>query len=193
MRVERISNDQFKIFLTFDDMIERGFTKEDIWYDVQSIKVLFSEMMQEASVELGFKLEGVLLVQVHLMQAQGMHIVVTQTIDHEDDLFDDFIEMKVTLDKSKELIFCFESFENLIQASFYLARQSITGGSVYYIDNAYYILLKENDIIGMNRETIIAILSEFASPSIVTEHRLSEYGKAIIHKDAVSTIQTYFK
>lgn len=193
MRIERISNDQFKIFLTFDDLVERGFTKEDIWQDVQRVKTLFSEMMHEASEELGFELEGVLLVQVHLMQAQGMHIFVTQKTDNEDDWFDDFIEMKVTLDESKELVFCFDEFEDLIQASFYLNRISITGGSVYYIDDAYYILFKESVIRGVERETIIAILSEFASPSIVTEHRLCEYGKAIIHKNAINTIQMYFK
>ncbi|MYL60606.1 adapter protein mecA, partial [Virgibacillus halodenitrificans] len=28
MRIERMSDDQFTIFLTFDDLIERGFTKE---------------------------------------------------------------------------------------------------------------------------------------------------------------------
>ncbi len=78
MRIERVSDNQFTIFLTFDDLVDRGFTKEDLWYDAANVRNLFSDMMYEASTELGFELEGVLLVQVHLMQAQGMHVVVTQ-------------------------------------------------------------------------------------------------------------------
>lgn len=76
MRIERISTDQFKIFLTFDDLIERGFTREDLWHDASNVRTLFSDMMYEASSELGMEFEGMLLVQVHLMQAQGMHILL---------------------------------------------------------------------------------------------------------------------
>src|SRR5690625_675931 len=104
MRIERISENQFTIFLTFEDLVERGFTKNDLWHDALSVQNLFSDMMYEASSELGFELEGMLLVQVHLMQAQGMHIVVTQKFDEIDidmDIDEDFIEMKVTLDESK--------------------------------------------------------------------------------------------
>src|SRR5690625_2854910 len=104
MRIERVSANQITIFLTFDDLVERGFTKDDIWHDASNVQSLFSDMMYEASTELGFELEGMLLIQVHLMQAQGMHIIVTQKFDEIDidmDIDEDFIEMKVTLDESK--------------------------------------------------------------------------------------------
>ncbi|HLQ71503.1 MAG TPA: adaptor protein MecA, partial [Bacillota bacterium] len=65
MRVERVSNSQFTIFLTFDDLMERGFTKEDLWYDASNVRDLFSDMMYEASIELDFELEGMLIIQVH--------------------------------------------------------------------------------------------------------------------------------
>lgn len=93
MRIERVSDNQFTIFLTFDDLVDRGFTKEDLWYDAANVRNLFSDMMYEASTELGFELEGVLLVQVHLMQAQGMHVVVTQKTG-KTEWDDDFVEMK---------------------------------------------------------------------------------------------------
>src|SRR5690625_3909366 len=113
MRIERLSNHQFKIFLTFDDLIERGFDKDNLWMDLENVKDLFSDMMYEASDEIDFELYGSLQVQVNIMQAQGMHVIVTQKIvDHE--IEDDFIEMKVTLNESKELIFKFEEFEDII-------------------------------------------------------------------------------
>lgn len=191
MRIERVSDDQFTIFLTFDDLIERGFTKDDLWYDASGVKNLFSEMMYEASSELGFELEGKLLIQVQLMQAQGMHVTVTQKLENKD-WDDEFIEMKVTLDESKELIFSFEEFEDIIQVSFYLSSLSIIGGQIFFMNDRYYMLLEKEDIKGTKKEDIIAIMSEFATPSIITSYRLKEYGKIIMENKAVKQIVNVF-
>ncbi|HLQ98466.1 MAG TPA: genetic competence negative regulator [Candidatus Dormibacteraeota bacterium] len=195
MRIERISDDQFTIFLTFEDLVERGFTQDDLWHDASNIQNLFSDMMYEASTELGFELEGILLVQVHLMQAQGMHIIVTQRVEDIDldfDIDEDFIEMKVTLDESRELIFSFGEFEDIIQVSSYLGASSIEGGQVYHMDDHYYMLLDDRDLMNQSRENVIAIMSEFAQPSIVTSHRLKEYGKVIYDTNAVKHINQDF-
>lgn len=191
MRIERVSDSQFTIFLTFDDLIDRGFTKEDLWHDATNVRNLFSDMMYEASTELGFELEGVLLVQVHLMQAQGMHVVVTQKIENTS-WEEDFIEMKVTLDESKEMIFSFKEFEDIIQVASYLSIINMDGGQVYYMNNRYYMLLHEDELTPINKENIIAILSEFSSPSIITSHRLKEYGKVIMQESAVNQIMEIF-
>ncbi|WP_077326729.1 genetic competence negative regulator [Virgibacillus siamensis] len=190
MRIEQVSSSQFTIFLTFDDLVERGFTKEDLWHDVSNVRSLFSDMMYEASTELDFELEGILLVQVHLMQAQGMHVVVTKK--NENISWDeDFIEMKVTLDESKELIFSFEEFEDIIQVSSYLAGFNVDGGQVYYFDSRYYMLLHEKEV-GIDKEDIIAVMSEFSTPSIITSYRLKEYGKVIMSEKAVNQVINAF-
>ncbi|WP_430785510.1 genetic competence negative regulator [Virgibacillus flavescens] len=191
MRIERISNDQFTIFLTFDDLIERGFTTQELWSDVKNAGNLFSDMMYEASSELGIELEGMLLVHVHLMQAQGMHVYVTQKIEHTD-WDEDFIEMKVTLDESNELIFSFQEFDDLIQVATYLANVSISGGKVYFMNDRYYILLQDAELNMTHKENVIAILSEFSSPSIVTSARLNEYGKIIMENNAIDRIIDHF-
>lgn len=187
LRIERVSNDQFTIFLTFDDLIERGFTTQELWNDVKNAGNLFSDMMYEASSELGIELEGMLLVHVHLMQAQGMHVYVTQKMEYTN-WDEDFIEMKVTLDESNELIFSFQEFEDLIQVASYLSNASITGGKIYFMNDRYYMLLQDEEINRSHKENVIAILSEFSSPSIVTSARLSEYGKVIMDHDAIDQI-----
>lgn len=191
MRVERLSSHQFTIFLTFDDLIERGFTSEEIWHDAASVRRLFSEMMYDASDELDIELDGMLLVQVFMMQAQGMHVLVTQMNDctSEDE---DFIEMKVTLDESHELIFLFDNFENLIRVASYLAPLGIEKGQVYHMDGNYYMLLEEDDLAGVEVESIIAVMLEFSQPSIITSHRLKEYGKEIYSEFAVDRILEQF-
>lgn len=191
MRIERVSSSQFTIFLTFDDLVERGFNKEELFQDATSIQNLFTDVMYEASSELGFELEGKLYVQVYIMQAQGMHVIVTQNRDNID-WDEDFIEMKVTLDESKELIFSFDDFENIIKVSSYLNSLSVNGGQVFYMGNRYYMLLKRNELGGNNKENIIALMSEFSNPSIVTSYRLKEYGKVIIPSNAIDTIVQTF-
>lgn len=191
MRFERVSDSQFTVFLTFDDLIDRGFTKEDLWHDETNVRTLFSDMMYEASSELGFELEGVLLVQVHLMQAQGMHVIVTQKYENTD-WDEDFIEMKVTLDESKELLFYFEDFEDIIQVASYLASVHLEGGQIYYMDNRYYMLLHENELTAKSKEDVIAIMSEFSTPSIMTSYRLREYGKVIMSEKAIKQIIDVF-
>ncbi|ELK45364.1 adaptor protein [Halobacillus sp. BAB-2008] len=34
MRVERMTNEKFKIFLTFDDLMDRGLSREELWNDL---------------------------------------------------------------------------------------------------------------------------------------------------------------
>ncbi|MUK87246.1 genetic competence negative regulator [Ornithinibacillus sp. L9] len=191
MRIERMSDNQFTIFLTFDDLVERGFTQEDLWYDATGVRNLFSDMMYEASSELGLELEGRLLVNVHLMQAQGLHVTVTQKFDNID-WDEDFIEMKVTLNESKELIFSFDDIENVIQVAAYLSSLSIDGGRLFYMNDRYYMLLQANELKNNNKEDVIAIMSEFSSPSIVTSYRLMEYGKVIMDTNAVKQIMRTF-
>ncbi|WP_407268722.1 genetic competence negative regulator [Radiobacillus sp. PE A8.2] len=192
MRLERLSTNQFKIFLTFDDLIERGLTKEDLWHDLPRVHQLFHDMMYEASDELGFELEGMLLVQVYLLQAQGMLVIVTQNDQQLEDIDEDYVEMKVTLDESRELIFSFFDFENIIDVCTHLHNLGMDGGTIYHMDDRYYMLFDDNEVDGQNREHIIAIMSEFSSPSIITSYRLSEYGKVIIHSDAVTQVVEYF-
>ncbi|MRH42375.1 genetic competence negative regulator [Aquibacillus halophilus] len=192
MRLERLSTNQFKIFLTFDDLIERGLTKEDLWHDLPRVHQLFHDMMYEASDELGIELEGVLLVQVHLLQAQGMLVIVTQNDQIEELEDDEYVEMKVTLDESRELIFSFTDFENIIQVCTHLNDIGINGGSVYHMNGTYYMQINDEEVDGYNRERIIAIMSEFSSASIITSYRLKEYGKIIANGNAVKQITTYF-
>ena len=190
MRIERVSDDQFTIFVSFDDLTARGYTREKLWNNLNAVRDLFSEMMYEASDVLGFELEGLLLVHVNLMQSQGLHIIVTQKWDAS--MYDDeYIEMEVTLDESNELIYEFADFEDIIRVSNVLASISVLGGQLYVYNNLYYMIMEHNSI-NLDKEDLIAVMSEFGSPSLITSFKLKEYGKAIILKNAVKRITETF-
>ena len=77
MKIERLSQDKIRIFLTFDDLSERGIQKEDMWQEVPKVHDLFTEMMDQAYSELGFDATGPLAVEVFALPAQGMVVIVT--------------------------------------------------------------------------------------------------------------------
>ncbi|CAG9623505.1 genetic competence negative regulator [Sutcliffiella rhizosphaerae] len=194
MRLERLNYNKIKIFLTYDDLEERGLTKEDLWKDSQKVHQLFRDMIDEASAELGFEVNGSLNVEVYALQAQGMVVIVTTSEDEdlEDDFTDDYIEMQVTVDESQELFFVFQSFDHLIDLAKRLKNLQIDGGTIFAYEQRFYLLLEEEIGSNMCKDTLIALLSEYGTPSTMTTHRIEEYGKMIIKQQAMEQLNLYF-
>lgn len=194
MRLERLNYNKIKIFLTIDDLMDRGLTKEDLWKDSFKVHQLFKDMMNEASQELGFEAYGPIAVEVYSLQAQGMVVIVTKSSadqeDEDDDYSDDYIEMQVKLDESIDIIYEVQTFEDLIQLSGSLYQQGVRGGTVYSYENRYYLLMDEHQPVSV--ETLIAILAEYGSSTTFTIHRLQEYGKEIFKENAIASIKKYF-
>ncbi|MFN2745563.1 MULTISPECIES: genetic competence negative regulator [Bacillus] len=194
MRLERLNYNKIKIFLTLDDLTDRGLTKEDLWKDSFKVQQLFKDMMNEANTELGFEANGPIAVEVYSLQAQGMVIIVTknQETDEDDNEYDeDYIEMQVKLGESVDIIYEFQTFEHLIELSKNLDRIGIQGGTVYHYENRYFLSLDDFD--SRSVDGVISILAEYGSPTTLTIYRLQEYGNKIMENNAVQTIQTYFK
>ena len=100
MRLKRLTVNKIKIFLTSDDLFERGLSKEDIWKDSIKWHQLFHDMLQEASDELNVDFRGAVAVEVFSIQAQGMIMIITVEDAAEGDevLYDGFLEMQVQVE-----------------------------------------------------------------------------------------------
>ncbi|GEL76134.1 adaptor protein MecA [Tenuibacillus multivorans] len=191
MRLERISVNQFKIFLTYDDLNERGYTKEDLWNNLPKANQLFQDMLYEACEELNMDLDGMLKVKVHMLQAQGMIIVVTQN-DNDQLESEEYIELKVTMDESKEMIFVFNDFEDVIQSAKAIINQFDLNASLYAYDDLYYLNINETSLTERIRGDLISIMSEYASPSTMTSYILNEHGNVIAENNALQILVHYF-
>lgn len=199
MRLERLNGDRIKIFLTFDDLKERGISKEDMWHDLPRVEQLFRDMMLEAGDELGFEANGPIDVEIFSLPAQGMVVIVSRGRSTEDseseDAFedDDFIQMQVTMDESQDVLYQFNQFEDIITLSKTLHDLGIKNGSLYLLDHKYYLYFDEEKLgDDADLETLIALLAEFGNTSTMTVYRLEEYGKCLIKDKAVSDIYKYF-
>ncbi|SIS37082.1 genetic competence negative regulator [Salimicrobium flavidum] len=191
MRIERLTTDKFKIFLTSDDLFDRGLESEEIWKDLPRVHQIFSNMLFEAQEELDEELAGVLTVQIYLLQAQGMLVVVTKTEDAVDEE-DDFLEMKVTLDEHNELLYRFEDVEDVINVVAPLRNLGITGGTLYAFEDSYYLIFEDFELASLDKDNIIAILSEYGGASTMTSVWLQEYGARIALREAVETFYSHF-
>lgn len=191
MRLERLNNNKIKIFLTLDDLFDRGLTNDDVWKDSLKWHQLFHDMLEEASETFNVDFHGSVEVEIFSMQAQGMVLIVTMDEQEEDIFDDDFIDMQVTLEGNVEILFVMDDFEHVIQLAKRLAAIGFSGGSLYTMNEAYYFLIE--NICSDVQTQIAAIMSEYGSPSFASIHLVQEYGKSIIENHAVRDITTYFK
>jgi len=193
MRLERLTHNKIKVFLTFDDLVDRGLTKEDLWRDSYKVHQLFRDMIEEANEELGFEVTGSIAVEVYSLPAQGMVVIVTSdSEDHdlEEEFTDDYIEMQVTLDESDDIFYELQTFEDVIQLSYRLYAMGYTEGTLYLYNKRYYLHFV--DSMQFDTNDFVAILAEYGNPSTITIHRVQEYGKKLMAEKAVKQIYEYF-
>jgi len=202
MKIERLSQDKIRIFLTFDDLLERGIQKDDMWREIPKVHELFSEMMDQAYSELGFDASGPLAVEVFALPAQGMVVIVTRgkmnshagdRPTEDDDTEDEIYEMEVTLEQSDIVMYSFRDFEDVISVCKQLLSSTLTEDGRLYSYHGKYILALEPALIEASRHNaVIALLAEYGEATSVTYAMLEEYGKVIIPETAVREICNHF-
>lgn len=193
MRLERLTYNKIKIFLTTDDLSERGLTKEDIWKDSLKWHQLFHEMLEEASEQFDVDIQGTVAVEIFTMHTQGMVMIVTMDEQEEEDssLLDSFYDLQVSVKEKQDLIYEFNNFEYVIQVSHQLKVLGFTGGSLYVMDDTYYFCIESVE--DCDAMLVAVVLSEYSNPTLESIHRIKEYGKTVIDQEAVETIVHYFK
>ena len=201
MKIERLSQDKIRIFLTSDDLNERGIQKEDIWGEIPKVHELFVEVMDQAHSQLGFDVTGPLAVEVFALPAQGMIVIVTRgkydghyyDSNHEDDFPDEVYEMEVTLEQSNDAVYCFDDFEVLTQLAPRLLSSVTDQGRLYAYKNKWFLYYDFEEIEANKHVALIALLDEFGHTSRVSPVVLEEYGKVIIAEGAIGVIAKFFK
>jgi adapter protein MecA 1/2 len=219
MEIERINENTVKFFLSYIDIEERGFTREEVWYNRDKSEELFWEMMDEVSDESEFEVEGPLWIQVHAMSG-GIEVTVTRAqmsengdplespftsddprkmfqhgkmYDHDEDDDDIMPGLEDNTFEWLDNMFVFSEFDDLIPLADRLLDYEVET-SLYSFENNYYLYLKyDTEAMDDSRKTdLFSVLSEFGVPSNMTIHRIEEYGNLLMEADVFSKIQKYF-
>ncbi|WP_217585924.1 adaptor protein MecA [Lentibacillus saliphilus] len=168
MEIERINENTVKFYISYVDIEDRGFEREEIWYNRERSEQLFWQMMDEVNYEEDFNVDGPLWIQVQAME-KGLEIIVTKaqvskngeqlelpgengkTIDlGVDEKIEDLLEDKFgneDQDSSEEneddhlsLTLKFRDFEDVIQLSHYMSGElEHVENKLYHYNDQYYL------------------------------------------------------
>lgn len=215
MEIERINETTIKFFITYSDIENRGFNKEEIWYNRDKGEELFFEMMNEVSDQDQFEMNGPLWVQVHALD-KGLEVIVTRgqindgkvnlEIPMEDDLdsdqdgnladmldrgYTDAKPKNVSRDKILTVVFELDDLEDFIQFSKSFEEDVLS--TLYHYQNTYYFEVTVNDTFTEEeQDNIVSQALEYGNETHVSVHILKEYGKVIAADNAVQTFRENF-
>jgi len=218
VEIERINENTVKFYISYVDIEERGFDREEIWYSREKSEELFWEMMDEIHHEEEFVPEGPLWIQVQALD-KGLEVLVTKAqlskdgqrfelpIPDEklkdlpiDERIEEFLDHHLQLnhyvrsdDDLLEFILMFNDFEDVLALSKREGLEEVET-KLFAYENKYYLYAKfhDEDSDEDQIEDVLSILLEYGYESAFTVHRLEEYGKKVIDEDVFNTLNKYF-
>jgi adapter protein MecA 1/2 len=221
MEIERINENTVKFYISYLDIEQRGFDREEIWYNRERSEELFWEMMDEVHQEEEFEVEGPLWIQVHALD-KGLEVLVTRAqvgkdgqrfdlpipeklkdipVDERiEELLDqqfnpgkDELDDDELLDEPLEFLLSFKDFEDVISLSKRPGLDDILTRLFAY-ENKYYLYVEFDEEIFSEDEIddLLSILLEYGLESQLTIHRLEEYGKEVLEDNVFETLRKHF-
>src|SRR5690606_30579285 len=170
MEIERINDNTVRFYISYLDVEERGFSRDEIWFNRDKSEELFWEMMDEVNEEADFVMEGPLWIQVQAMD-KGLEVTVTraqltkdgQKIDMPDDIEErrkmfssddantaDFDEFEPVFDepdlKKLEFTYAFTEVDELLPIARRLMYVPIES-ALYHFENKYYLHVSFDDLL----------------------------------------------
>jgi len=217
MEIERINDHTVKFYISYIDIEERGFKREEIWYNRERSEELFWEMMDEVHQEEDFILDGPLWIQVQALD-KGLEILVTRaqlskdgqkfeiSIPEDklkdfplDERFEDLIDQQFSVkdieedyDAILEFVIEFKDFEDVIALSKVHGLEGVDL-KLYSYKNIYYVFMRFlEDVEEEEVDNLLSILLEYGQETKTTIHVLEEYGKVIIDHNLMEELRKYF-
>lgn len=215
MDIERINENTLKLVISYKDIEERGFTKDEIWFNRDKGEELFWVMMDELNDD-QFDINGPLWIQV-VAKEVGLELTVTvvsspneffneQALDFTDkaghfgNIFEsealntanaDFIADEFTL--LDDIVFEFEKFDDMIPLAKSMPDSFDQINELYEYEGKYYLYIELDKLPDVElQQDLLSPIYEYAKKSKKTIHVLREYGKAIMEGDSFRVTREYF-
>lgn len=222
MEIERINENTVKFYISYVDIEDRGFEKEEIWYNRERSEQLFWQMMEEVNYKEDFPVEGPLWIQVQALE-KGLEIIVTKAqiptnssldaLEEVEGLIDITISdkakssfgNKIVEEKAEQteeidddasiwLTTSFNDFEDVIQLShyFHCDGEEQLETALYHYKNKYYLYMEIPAQLFEEQEDMLSQILEYSQEADETYYVLEEYGKVVMEKDVFRQVKKYF-
>ena len=153
MEIERINDHTVKFYISYMDIEERGFDRDEIWYNRDRSEELFWEMMDEVHEEEEFMVEGPLWIQVQAHD-KGLEVIVTKAQVSKDG---QKLELPFSDESLKELPID-ENIETLLEHHFNKSEDP-KDNQVESFEPQFQFVIKFNDlenIISLSKYSVLA-------------------------------------
>lgn len=219
MDIERINDHTVKFYISYVDIEERGFDREEIWYNRERSEELFWEMMDEVHQEEEFMIDGPLWIQVQAMD-KGLEILVTKAQISKDgqkfelpipdgklkelpvdDKIEDLLDHHFSTadggtaeyEDTLDFLLVFNDFEEIISMSKETMLDSLET-KLYSFENRYYLYVEfpEDTFEEDEIDNYLSVLLEYGNEAQATIYRVEEYGKQILSENVFEQIRKYF-
>lgn len=126
MKIEKINENQIRCTLNKEDLIDRQLRLSELAYGTEKAKLLFRDMMQQASFEFGFEAEDIpLMIEAIPISSECLVLVVTKVEDPDelDTRFSKFssdttsseLEDSDDTTYNDDIISCFSQLDDLLE------------------------------------------------------------------------------
>ena len=165
MEIERINENTIKFYISYVDIEDRGFEREEIWYNRERSEQLFWQMMDEVNYKEDFSVEGPLWIQVQALE-KGLEIIVTKAQVSKNG---EKLELQ-TEDGNKLDIPVDKKVENMLEDKFGKAADDSDEESEDMEEDNMWIIVKFNEF-----EDVIQLSHYFQSFTESAEETLYHY------------------
>lgn len=198
MKIEKLTENKIKITLNIDDLEEKNIDLYSFMRNTPETQDLFFEILEEAEKEYGFNVDNSMIcVEASTSGSGNFSLIVTKTSgkpSFSGKVVKNNISQKKTLKLKRKVaklekeknIYQFKNFDDVCSFANIINSKLINDNILYKMNNNYY--LKTYD---MPFHNILEYATTSNSPELL-EAKLNEYGKILIEKEALQTIQKIF-
>ncbi len=207
MRIEKLDENKIRIFLNMEDLSEKNIDVHTFMSNSMETQDLFLDMLDKAESELGFNTKNYKLIIEALASSDGNFVLtVTRISPAEANTSKKSKKMVKTKIKSVSpnkisSIARFNTFDDFCEFCTYvnnnitLPIEKLKSSILVSYNDNYYLIIKNLNIPIKNLKSFYSSLSEFGvclRNAELVERKITEYGKVIFRKNAISECVKYF-
>ena len=207
MKIEKLNEDKIRITLDINDLKENNIDFHSFMSNSLDSQSIFLDMLEKAEEEVGFTTRDYRIMIEALATSEGNFILTVTRM--APDLDKETMKKKKVKIRRKSVainkdiaVYEFNSFDDVCDFSSSLSsnllaitKKNFSNSTLYTYNNKFYLTFSNISATPVLLKTFSTHITEFASyvhNSKSFNHKLMEYGKILIKKDAIKLCVKHF-
>lgn len=205
MKIEKITENKIRIIVNIDDLAKKNIDLHSLMSNSIESQSLFMDMLDEAEKKVGFSTKNCKTIIEALASTDGNFIFTITKVAPENETNKKKavrIKRKTAKTDVEMSIYQFSTFEDFCAFCSYVNNSNFKelksfakDFSLYLYNDTYFLIVTGIKLTNPNLRGFYALFTEFAKPIIHPESfesKLTEYGKPIMKRNAISRCIKYF-